>query len=867
MLFGGAARLRGYLRFAIDFRAATGAFVLALAFGAAAPAWSACLTATLVLAAPPYTNSQCITPSPDNNGITATGTTYTLNNSGDITVKSTVAKAFPTAAINATSSGDLTAINSGTLSGTATGTGQVVGMQIFQNIGSPTGTVTITNNGAMTLDASAATSAAAAAGVSGGANQILTMTNNSSISFVGNPTGFLLGITGSSGSFTCTGVTCSSGSSNAVTNVTNNGSIVLNAPNSGAIFVSSSGAVSSVNNISNAGTISVNGANSFAVSGFAQITPLTCPIVACTFTFGAVNIANQGQITAGPNAFLFFTSLFLNNPINLINNTGVLDGQLRNPAISAATFTQNDLTNSGVLKISYPGAGLAQIVDGKYTQTSSGTLSLRVNAAGQHDFLTARSTSLSGTLLASLQPGNYANTTSYLGVVQSTAAITTKFDNVGTTSPFFMATATYNTNTVDLTLTRQAFGLLPGLTFNERAVGNALEAGFVAGAASGPGGGIYTALLGLPNVQLAAYAYDQLSGEIHASAQSVILQDSLYAREAILGRLRQFGVFGGGGPFASLGGGGPALAYAGSGSDPALAYADARRPAFPAKAPLLAPRLESDLTFWAQGLGAWGRINGDGNAADLRRDLAGVFTGVDRRFGNWLAGIAAGYTNSTVRVDARASSATIDTAHVAAYAGANYGAVNLRTGADFAWNNIATNRTIAFPGFFDTASARYGAGEAQVFGEVGYGVKFGTAVAEPFGGLAFVHLRTDSFTEAGGIAALAGRSNNEDVGYSTLGVRVAATYMLANGMALTPRASAAWQHAFGDVTPSAALAFQSIGTPFTINGVPIARDAALVSAGADLRVTRQATFGVAYMGNLASNARDNSVKGMFSWKF
>lgn len=867
MLFGAAARLRRCLQVAGGFRAAAVAVAFALAFGAAAPAWSACLTATLVLAGPPYTNSNCITPPPDNNGITATGTTYTLNNSGDITVKSTVAKAFPTAAINATSSGDLTAINSGTLSGTATGAGQVVGMQIFQNIGSPTGTVTITNNGAMTLDASAATSAAAAAGISGGANQILTMTNNSSISFVGNTSGFLLGITGTSGSFTCTGLTCTSGSSNVVTNVTNNGSIVLNAPNSGAIFVSSSGAGSSVNNISNAGTISVNGTNSFAVSGFAQVTPLTCPIVACTFTFGAVNISNQGQVTAGPNAFLFFTSVFLNNPINLITNSGVLDGQIRNPAISAATFTQNDLTNSGVLKISYPGAGLAQIVDGKFTQTSSGTLSLRVNAAGQHDFLTARSTSLSGTLFASMQAGNYANTTFYAGVVQSTSAITTRFDNVTTTSPFFMATATYNANTVDLTLTRQAFGLLPGLTFNERAVGNALEAGFAAGAASGPGGGIYTALLGLQNLQQAGFAYDQLSGEIHASAQSVILQDSLYAREAILGRLRQLGFLGSVGPMASLASGGPALAYAGSGSDPALAYADARRPAFPGKAPLMPPRAEPDLTFWAQGLGAWGRINGDGNAADLRRDLAGVFTGVDRRFGNWVAGIAAGYTNSTVTVAARASSATIDAAHLAAYAGANYGALNLRTGADFAWNNIATNRTIAFPGFLDMASARYGAGEAQLFGEVGYGVKFGAAVAEPFGGLAFVHLRTDSFAEAGGIAALAGRSNSEDVGYSTLGVRAATTYQLANGMALTPRASVAWQHAFGDVTPAASLAFQSIGTPFTINGVPIARDAALVSAGADLRVTRQASVGVAYMGNLASNARDNSVRGVFSWKF
>src|SRR5215831_6528026 len=50
------------------------------------------------------------------------------------------------------------------------------------------------------------------------------------------------------------------------------------------------------------------------------------------------------------------------------------------------------------------------------------------------------------------------------------------------------------------------------------------------------------------------------------------------------------------------------------------------------------------------------------------------------------------------------------------------------------------------------------------------------------------------------------------------------------GMALIPRVSVAWQHAFGDVTPTAALSFQSIGSGFNILGVPIARDAALVEA-------------------------------------
>jgi outer membrane autotransporter protein len=835
-------------------------------FGASA-AWSACLTSTLVLTSPPYTNTQCITPPADNDGIQATGTTYTLNNSGDITVRSTVNKAQPTAAINATASGDLAVINSAVLTGIATGTGQVEGIRAFQTPIAATGTVTIDNNGAINIDATGATAVAAAAGISASANQTLFVNNTSTITLNGSANGFLLGIVGTTGLTTCNGVTCTTAASNPVTNITNSGTVVVNAPNSVAISASSDGAGSSVNNVTNLGTIRVTGAGSAAINGFAQISPLSCPIAACVFTFGPMNVSNSGQISAGPNAFLFFASFGQLNPINLITNNGTLDGQFRNPAIPAADFTQNDLTNSGLFTISYPGAGLAQIIDGHFTQTASGTLGLRVNAAGHHDFLTAQQVTLGGTLLAVMQPGNYANVTVYTGVVQSTAAIATQFNAVTASSPFFAATATYNTNTVDLTLTRQSMGLLAGLTFNERAVGNALEAGLEAGAATGPGAGIYTALFGLQSVAQVANAYDQLSGEIYASAQSVILEDSRYARDAILGRLRQLGFSGGAGPFASLGTGGPAVAYAAPADNLSLAYADARASMLPIKAPAAPPRFEPDLAFWAQGVGAWGRLNGDGNAAETRRDLAGFFTGLDRRFGDWRAGLVGGFTSSSVTVAARGSSATIEATHLGAYAARSFGAFNLRSGVDLAWNDISASRTIAFPGFADATRAHYGAGEAQIFAEVGYGLTFGPVAFEPFAGLAFLHLHTNGFAETGGIAALTGASNDENVGWSTLGARAATTYMLANGMAVTPRASLAWQHAIGDVTPSAALALPSIGTGFTVLGVPIARDAALVSAGMDVRVTRQASVGIAYAGELAPNAQDHSVRGMFSWKF
>lgn len=53
-------------------------------------------------------------------------------------------------------------------------------------------------------------------------------------------------------------------------------------------------------------------------------------------------------------------------------------------------------------------------------------------------------------------------------------------------------------------------------------------------------------------------------------------------------------------------------------------------------------------------------------------------------------------------------------------------------------------------------------------------------------------------------------------GYSTLSLRAAAT-MQFGGMQIVPHLSAAWQHAFDDVTPGAALAVAATGIGFGIS--------------------------------------------------
>jgi outer membrane autotransporter protein len=355
----------------------------------------------------------------------------------------------------------------------------------------------------------------------------------------------------------------------------------------------------------------------------------------------------------------------------------------------------------------------------------------------------------------------------------------------------------------------------------------------------------------------ARQAFDALSGEVFGSVHNTQGQEAQFARSAMLGRMRQSSYAGIPGELGALGFGGPQLAYA---------SADAN--GFPVKAAPGANDRPRGLTFWAQGLGGWGKADSDGNAASLKSRFGGFLSGVDARFGEtWRAGFVAGYMRSDLNVDARSSSAGIDSVQLGGYAAGRLGAFNVRGGVSWSLDSIDTSRTIFFPGFTDKASARFHGNVGQVFGEVGYGMAFGSVAVEPLAGLAYVHVRDGSFLESGGVAALSGSSANDNTGYSFLGVRAATFVPLANGTVLIPRGMLQWQHAFGDVTPVTALAFQGTGAAFSVAGIPIARDTALVEGGFDWRFAPQAKLGAFYQGELAAHAQTHAVKGAFTWDF
>ena len=471
---------------------------------------------------------------------------------------------------------------------------------------------------------------------------------------------------------------------------------------------------------------------------------------------------------------------------------------------------------------------------------------VEVNGAGTSDLLNvAGTTTINGGTVVVVPDPDFAVSTPYT-IITSGSGVTGKFSEVEFTagSLFLRALLSYDTNNVYLTINPASF-VDVAATSNQRGAATAAES-------LGPGNPICDAIFGLTTTERARQAYDALSGEIHASVAGVLIEDSRYVRDAVFARLLQ-------------------ASYGGSGTS-SMAVANA--PAMAGRMALGASAKDhnslppaNDLAFWAQAYGAWGSIDGNGNAATVDRTLGGFITGVDANIGSgWRAGVATGYARSDLSVDARLSSGSIDSYQLAGYLGGRLGDFALRGGGAWTWSNIDAGRTIAFAGFVDQTGASYHGDTGQIFGEIALPLTYAAAAWEPFARLTYVNVDTDGFAESGGPAALTSAGTNTSLGYSTLGVRVATTTRLA-GARLTPHASLAWQHAIGDIDPAQTLAFASGGTAFAVLGAPLAGDSALIDAGLTLTVGPDATLGVAYSGQLAGDVVDNAITGRFDWRF
>jgi outer membrane autotransporter protein len=543
-----------------------------------------------------------------------------------------------------------------------------------------------------------------------------------------------------------------------------------------------------------------------------------------------------------------------------LNVNGALQSQVNVSADAALSGTGWILGQVNVNGTIAPGNSVGTLhIMGNLTVAPEATYQAQVDTNGTDLIQVGGMATLSGgTVVASV--GNNPVLGRFDRILTASGGVFGTFANANAGDlAFIHPSLSYDTDDVFLTLTRNnvTFGSV-AMTPNQLAVANAISAGDV-------GSGLDQALLS-QSASGARQAFDTLSGEIYASSQTVMLAGSRYLRETVLGRMRQASFTGRIGPMAALASGGPDFTPA----EESTNNNTGGQPHFDSVK--TASDTAPDTTFWAQGVGAWGSFDGDGNTANVNRTLTGFFCGIDHRTASdLLVGLAGGYTHSSLDIDTRSSSADIDTAHLAGYLAAQSGRWNLRTAVAASFGGLDVNRSIVFPGFVGTATANNSAATAQILGEVGYGVAIGQVALEPFVGLAFVHLNTDRFSETGGTGFGSGllnvSDNSENIGYSTIGGRVATNFNLPNDKMLTLRASAAWMHAFDLVTPTAALAFQSTGASFTVAGLPLSRDSAIVEGGVEMHLNPQTKLGLFFSSQLGNNVQDNSVQGNLTWRF
>jgi outer membrane autotransporter protein len=149
-------------------------------------------------------------------------------------------------------------------------------------------------------------------------------------------------------------------------------------------------------------------------------------------------------------------------------------------------------------------------------------------------------------------------------------------------------------------------------------------------------------------------AFSSLSNaSIHASAAGVLSDQSHFLRDAVLDRLRQdFPV----GPAAD--------------PDSVLTYGAAPGALPTKKAPTVVAPLGPVYAVWAQGLGGWGSLGGNGNVARTNDSIGGVISGVDVTFNRMFRlGFAGGYSQSNFNSVNIPASGSADSYHFAVYGG------------------------------------------------------------------------------------------------------------------------------------------------------------------------------------------------------
>lgn len=559
---------------------------------------------------------------------------------------------------------------------------------------------------------------------------------------------------------------------------------------------------------------------------------------------GSLAKVGSGTMTlTGSNSFTGLTEV--------IGGSLVVDGSLATPVNVHSGGTlggSGSVGTTGVAGTLSPGNSPGTLTVNGNLVMGSGSLYLAEVQGAVADRVNVTGTAnLAGTLRLVPLGGAYNFSAPYtlLSAAGGLAGTFSPVDTTGTFGDGVTTTVSYTSNDVLLTLTPKP--LTPIMPTSPRLnVGRPANAYAVASAIDGAvaNGADPSALFGIYNLPAAAIpaAVNSLSGELHAAVPAMAHVASDQFLRVLLDGTRAGRLAG------APGGPGGAAGFT---ADLPSKQDGPGRPTFdPAR-----------FSLWGESFGSTGRTDGDRAVGSANRNLsdAHVAVGADIRLGNNAvvgAAVAGGQARSSLA--AGLGKAEADVFQAGLYGRATLGTVNLAAALGYARLDTDTSRAIP-------ALGRTGVAASYTTQAWSGRIEASLPVAS-FGGLTFSPLAAfqaaradspaaverDASGATAGMLTLARRSDMTS--RSELGLQLDAS-LVAGAAPVTGFVRATWAHYYQRDAELAASLNGLPGASFAVTGARPDRNAALLAAGADIRLSQSVSLGMRVDSELSGNTR------------
>ncbi|MCH7806997.1 MAG: hypothetical protein IH995_07635, partial [Proteobacteria bacterium] len=511
--------------------------------------------------------------------------------------------------------------------------------------------------------------------------------------------------------------------------------------------------------------------------------------------------------------------------ILVTNGNTIFRGMINGTATFVGSMT---ISAGGTLTLATTGTGPSVAYVDNYTQTSSGTLAVNIfpssgtNSLGQINALTA---SLAGTIQVNVVAGLYANSQTYQDVVVATT-LTGTWDTfvINTNTPFLSVIPIYpGDDTADLSLVRNAFTSVGGMTLNQMAAASGIENSYST-SLTGPYAAMISQMFTFGSSTFIS-AVEQLHGADYAQNMMTNLGSMAPLNYSIDDRLNA-------GPIASNNRQGTTLIQKG------------------------------DVAIWARAQIVWGEADGDIEAPGYDQTQKVFYAGLDYAVNDdILIGFVAGYYDNELRFN-NGNRKDDDGVQIGLYGEYDTQKFYIRGIGGYASYNADSVRHINFGSTVGTNFGNYDSTVTSFMIETGRRFEISQDFYfTPYGGLSYAKVKTDAFTETGlAASALAASSNSAKSFMSDLGARFTAAWDTGSNSKVIIEFGGAWQHEFKNDPLRFTTSFAGAsGSAFTVIGSVIDPDTFMLNAGVSLATGGGFEIKASYWGRFNSNFQEHSA--------